>query len=153
MADILKIGKGFATFIGGIFLSLLGYVILNAIFPIVNATGDANAIGNGWEGMFWFILIIIWIAGIFVLPAIFYYQGITEEDDIPPPAKGAIGILIFIFGMIATVKLWFMATAISEILSNYTTILVIVFWIGLLFNWATCVLIAPYYLVADARKH
>lgn len=152
MTDIKKIGTGFGIFITAIFVNLLGYVVLDALFPVVNATGDTNAIGNTWEGTFWFVLIIIWILGIFVLPAIFYYQGITEEDETPKIAKGALGILTFLIGMIASVKLWFIATAISNILQNYTTILVIIFWIGLLFNWAACVLVAPYYMVADARQ-
>lgn len=152
MTDIKKIATGFGIFIIAIFVSLLGYVVLDALFPIVNAAGDSNAIGDGWEGTFWFVLIIIWIVGIFVLPGTFYYQGITEQDDIPKVIKGAMGILVFTIGMIASVKLWFMATAISDILSNYTAILVILFWIGLLFNWATCILVAPYYMVADARQ-
>lgn len=152
MTNIAEIGKGFGIFVIAVFISLLGYVVLNAIFPVVNDATDTNAIGDGWEGTFWFVLIIIWIAGIFVLPGAQYYKGITEEDDIPKVVKGALGVLMFLIGMIITIKLWFMATAIADILSSHTQILTIVYWMGLLFNWATCILITPYYMIADARR-
>lgn len=151
MTNLLKIGKGFALFLICILATSLFYTMFTVIFESVNDPTDTAAVGDTIEGIFWFIIIIVWILGTLVLPAALYYEGITEKDELNPVVKGSIGVLLFIFGMLLTIKAYYLTTVIQSFMDS--TIQIILFWLALIMNWATIVLIAPYYMIADARNN
>lgn len=152
MTNMKKVFSGFGIFLIAIFATSIGYQMMSAVFDITNEATDTNRIGDTIEGIFWFVLIIAWIMGVFVIPAILYHQGLTEQtqDEIPKIGKAILAILIFIFSIILTTKAWYMTTTITSIMD--TDIQIIIFWLGLLFNWLAITIITPYYLITDARQ-
>lgn len=154
MTDLKKVFSGFGIFLLAVFATSIGYQMLSATYDVVNSPTDPNnaAIGDTLEGIFWFVLIAAWIVGVFIIPAIMYHEGLTQPSptEIPKIAKGALGILIFIFGILITTQAWYMTTTITNIMD--TPLQKIIFWLGLLFNWTALIIITPYYLIADARS-
>lgn len=151
MANLTKIGQGFAIFFVSIIMTSLMYLMLTSLFDAVNATGDANAVGNTIEGIFWFTTFIIWVLGVIAIPCYLYYQGTTEKDEQPPMIKATIGVLLFIFGILLTIQGYDLITGTITDLMD-TAIQRIIFWLGFIINWSALVIIIPYYLVADARS-
>lgn len=150
MVNLAYITKGVGVFLATVFISILAYQLILVLAGVVNDVSDENAIGDSIEAIIWFGVILVWVLGTLAIPAHYYYKGLTEEDDLSPISKSLIGIIIFIFGILLTVKGWYLAPAIASFLD--TTLQIILFWIGLILTWATIVIATPFYCILDATQ-
>ena len=67
-------------------------------------------------------------------------------------------ILIFIFGLLLTLKGWYIAGVFADIIKNathegsYSQVLLVIFWIGFVVMWLMAQVILPIYLVIRGTR-
>lgn len=148
MVNYKEILKGQISFFAGIlFILLISFIVP----PIIEAMSGIQT-ESGIEGIIWFGLIILYVLMGFVMPLYFIYKGLVVEDDNNDPFINIlIAVVSFIFNIIITIKGWFMITAFNTYLSSLTVegieLIMVLFWMGLLLSWVTCVIITPIYTI------
>lgn len=127
---------GWISFFIGFLISKIGYEIIDAIF---NGTGAPTGI----EGIIWVILIIFVIILQIALPMFLIYKGIKEDLQIPIFAEKILVIILTLFGLIGTFKLWDKIILIPEILES--TFLIVLFYLGLILCWGLTIFLLPFH--------
>lgn len=152
MADLKKVISGTAIFLASFFGSIILFNFITYLTPVGDILqADYSSVDNTTiGGLAWLAFIIISLLGMIVIPTFLTIEGLRDEDKQQHPyAMMLAGVLIFIFGIMITVKGWYMLDALaSATTENYILTL---YWIGLLLAWAELIIITPAYLIIKGQ--
>lgn len=150
MVDFKQVIKGLLIFVLGYFLTITSYYIVP---PILNSIPYTDQLG-----LTWFVMIVTWVLGLIIIPAITITKGIQTQEATTTGFQGmALAALFFLFMLILTYVGWFWIEALSGVLEvsdpTATMIMQGVFYIGLFINWILGVVIAPATKIIKSSTH
>lgn len=134
----------------------LGYgyaAITQHLYPVIL---EAITLSNTLEGIIWFGIILTWTIGFLIAPLGMWYYALTERQEIKNPVLTiSIGIGWFIFAFAFTYLAYFWITPLTGTFNtDYTTqntLLLALFWIGLITTWLANTIILPTKIILEAK--
>lgn len=147
MSNLFKIIRASGIFFGGTIIAM----ILDLIIPIINDTlVDITGL-TALNYLIWFIVLIIYLAGIIVIPSVLTYNAITEET---PNRQGneklILQILTFVFILTLIAVGYFIVPNFANMIeSTYTRAL---FWLGFFSIFLLNTLFYPIHAFSESKN-
>lgn len=145
--DIKKIMMGTAFFIiGYIFVAITQWM-----FPYLIDAVDTLGMADSLQGILWFGVIIVWIIALVVLPIAFIVWGLMKyEQSQNPMLNITFAVLWSVFTLAITYFTYFWLPILAAALEYQ--ILIALFWVGIVVILVTNVIIAPTYVIVQAKR-
>ena len=142
MVDYKAVVKGEIAFLIGVFIIMIfGRVmppLIEVLSPIFSAADDIA----------WFLVVVVYILIGFIIPAGFFYKGITTKEENPNKFISVfMGIFFFMFNIILVSQAWYMVDTLVQNLSGFG---LAVFWIGFVGTFVMATIVTPIYGIISA---
>lgn len=141
MVNLKKVAKGVSIFLAGYFMM----IVLSWIIPILTTVLEAIYPSDGIDGIIWVAVMMVWVIAVLVIPNLFIYEGIRETNDLPSILQITISIIVFLFGVILTVKGWYFVEALSTASQN--EFVIALYWIAVAVMWFEIVVGIPAFTI------
>lgn len=118
-------------------------ILSYTISPLLNALNEANVTGGDFVYAIGeiVVLVVIFLA-LLILPVYFIYKAVTEGNHkIDPVGSSIKAVIIFFFGILITIKVWYMFPIFAGLLDD--GLVRGVFYTGLFLVWVGNLLIVP----------
>lgn len=165
MVNLKLMVKGMISFpVGVLYMLVLTYVII----PIIDVGNSILTTTNEVEAIAWLLALVFYLFVVIILPSNWLYLGITEQGTYQDNKGGIlpdnkfmltiIALMLFLIGMLMTVKGWYMITAMHNSIldagfGDTTTVVISAFyWVGLILSWLLTVVIAPVAIITTAYQ-
>lgn len=137
------LGKAVVLYGIGVIIMLFSQHLIQ---PFTDAL-DNLEVNTTFASYLWLGVILIWIMLCVVMPTFYTVELLRNTSENKSRGHIIIGVLVFIFGILITIKAWYMTDIIADNLTNDFAL--VLFWVGLITNWVMWVIITPYYLITS----
>lgn len=137
------IGRSVLLYVTGMIIILTSQHVVKPFIDAVGAVTPTPA----FESYLWLGVILGWVIIGVVMPAFYTITTLRNAQLDKRKEYIILGILMFIFGILITIKAWYMAGAVATLIINPLGLAI--FWIGLAINWIMWVLVTPIYLIVN----
>lgn len=152
MTNYKMIFKAIFVFFGLFFMLVLLNYILPPILTVMESLFSAQDLAE----TIWVGVIMISVLATLVVPNLLFYQALTEaEEEQSNKFKDiTIAILIFIFSLLITYRVWDWFKIFANMLSDtallqadFAQFTLVLYWLGLIIVWVEISIITPAYLI------